>query len=70
MPTGHLERIDADELRRRLDAEPRPLLLDVRRQAAFGDPPGIPTAVPFPLDREPLRIPELPRDHPIVAYCL
>jgi rhodanese-related sulfurtransferase len=70
VPTGRLQRIDATELRRRLDGAPRPLLLDVRRSADFADPPGIPMALPFPLDREPLRIPDLPPDHPIAAYCL
>ena len=70
MPAGRFQRIDADELVRRLAAAKPPLLLDVRRGAAFGDPPGIPSAVPFPLDREPPRLPELPRDHPIVTYCL
>jgi rhodanese-related sulfurtransferase len=70
VPTGRFERIDAEELRRRLAGAKPPLLLDVRRRDAFADPPGIPSAVPFPLDREPLRLPELDRDHPIVAYCL
>lgn len=70
MASARLERIGADELRRRLAGARPPLLLDVRRSAAFADPPGIPSAVPFPLDREPLRLPELARDHPIVAYCL
>lgn len=65
-----LRRIGAEELRRRLATDRPPLLLDVRRQAAFGSPPGIPRAVPFALDREPLRLPDVPRDHPIVAYCL
>jgi len=67
---GRFQRIGADELARRIAGAKPPLLLDVRRGAAFGDPPGIPSAVPFPLDREPLRLPELPRDHPIVTYCL
>jgi rhodanese-related sulfurtransferase len=70
MPAGRFQRVDAPELRRRLDGERPPLLLDVRRAAAFSDPPGIPSAVAFPLDREPLRLPDLPRDHPIASYCL
>jgi len=70
MGTARFQRIEASELRRRLAGPKPPLLLDVRRGAAFDDPPGIPSALPFPLDREPLRLPELARDHPIVAYCL
>jgi len=65
-----LRRIGAEELRQRLAGERPPLLLDVRRQAAFGSPPGIPRAVPFALDREPQGLPDVPRDQPIVAYCL
>jgi len=70
VPAGRFQRVDAQELRRRLAGAKPPLLLDVRRRATFADPPGIPSAVPFPLDREPLRLPDLPRDHPIAAYCL
>jgi len=67
---GRFHRIGAEELRERLASARPPLLLDVRRGEAFRDPPGIPGAVPFPLDREPVRLPELARDHAIVAYCL
>ena len=68
--TGRFQRIEAGELRRRLAGEAPPLLLDVRRSEAFAEPPGIPGAVPFALDREPIRLPDLARDHPIVTYCL
>jgi rhodanese-related sulfurtransferase len=67
---ARLRRIEAEELRRRLAGEKPPLLLDVRRRAAFRELPGIPSAIPFALDREPLRLPDLPRGQPIVAYCL
>ena len=70
VPAGRFERIDAEELQRRLAGARPPLLLDVRRGDAFTDPPGIPSAVAFPLDREPLRLPDLSREHPIAAYCL
>lgn len=63
-------RIDVDELAQRMAEEPPPLVLDVRRGASFDGQPGIPTAVPFVLDREPILIPEVPRDRFIVAYCL
>jgi rhodanese-related sulfurtransferase len=68
--SASFRRIDADGLRRRLADPHAPLLLDVRRSAAFGEPPGIPTALPFALDRDPLLLPDLPRTHPIVVYCL
>jgi rhodanese-related sulfurtransferase len=68
--SGRLQRIDAGELRHRLASATPPLLLDVRRSEAFADPPGIAGAVPFALDREPIRLPDLPRERPIVAYCL
>ena len=48
-----------------------PLIVDVRRQAAFESlPQRLPDAVPLLLDAEPLRIPDVPRDRPLVAYCL
>ena len=68
--SGRFHRIEAAELRRRIAGARPPLLLDVRRRGAFHDPPGIPGALPFALDREPVRLPELARDHPLVAYCL
>ena len=63
-------RIDADELARRLESSSAPLVLDVRREAAFEDASGIPGAIPLALDREPLRLPDVSRDRPIVTYCL
>jgi rhodanese-related sulfurtransferase len=68
--SGRFRRIDPDELERRLAGPRPPLLLDVRRGAAFEGQPGIPTALRFALDREPLRLPDLPRERPIAAYCL
>jgi hypothetical protein len=67
---GRFRRIDAAALRERLASAAPPLLLDVRRGEAFRAPPGIPGAVPFALDREPVRLPELARDRAIVSYCL
>jgi rhodanese-related sulfurtransferase len=67
---ARFHRIDAAALRERLAGPRPPLLLDVRRGEAFREEPGLPGAVPFALDREPLRLPELARDHPIAAYCL
>ena len=76
MPSTHstaearFQRIGADELRRRLAGDRAPLILDVRRGAAFEEQAGVPTAVPFALDRDPIRLPDLRHDHPILAYCL
>ena len=67
---ARFERIGAEELRRRLDSGNPPLILDVRRGSAFEDPPGVPGALPFALDRDPLRLPDVERKRPIVAYCL
>lgn len=67
---ARFQRIGADELKRRLAGDRAPLVLDVRRGAAFEEHAGVPTAVPFALDRDPIRLPDLERDHPIVVYCL
>lgn len=68
---GRFGRIDVAELKRLLAGDSPPLLLDVRRAEAFGEKAEtIPTAVPLELDREPVLLPDLPRDRPIVAYCL
>ena len=66
-PSFH--RIDAGELKRRLDEKPTPLILDVRRGGAF-EQPGVPTALPFALDRDPILLPDVSRGRSIVAYCL
>jgi hypothetical protein len=61
----------ADDLYQALAGATPPLIVDVRRQAAFGSlPQRLPDAVPVVLDVEPLRIPDVPRDRPLVAYCL
>ncbi len=64
-------RIDAVDLCKALEGMHPPLLLDVRRTGAFVERlEKIPGAIPLALDVEPIRIPDAPRDHPIVAYCL
>ncbi len=69
-PPPRFRRIDAEELDRRLRAVDPPLLLDVRRGAAFEQQPGIPAAIPFALDRDPILIPDVARRRPVVVYCL
>jgi class 3 adenylate cyclase/rhodanese-related sulfurtransferase len=64
-------RLGADELYQALSGAAPPLIVDVRRQAAFDSlPQRLPDAVPLVLDAEPLQIPDVPRDRPLVAYCL
>ncbi len=69
-PPPRFRRIDAQELERRLGAVDPPLLLDVRRGAAFEEQPGISAAIPFALDRDPILIPDVARRRSVVAYCL
>ncbi len=69
-PGARFQRIGPDELKERLEGPQPPLVLDIRRGAAFEEVPGVPSAVPFPLDQDPIRLPDLARDHPILAYCL
>jgi class 3 adenylate cyclase/rhodanese-related sulfurtransferase len=64
-------RLAADELFKALSGEAPPLIIDVRRQAAFASlPERLPGAVPLVLDAKPLLIPNVPHDRPLVAYCL
>ena len=69
-PPPRFRRIEAEELERRLRAADPPLVLDIRRGAAFEQQQGIPAAVPFALDRDPILIPDVARGRPLVAYCL
>ncbi len=63
-------RINAHELDGLLGSQRPPLLLDVRRGAAFEEHPGIPTALPLALDRDPMLLPDISRGRPLVVYCL
>ncbi len=67
---ARFRRIEAEELKRLLETPSTPLLLDVRRASAFGEHAGIPGAVAFPLDRDPILLPIAPGDRRLVAYCL
>lgn len=71
IPAPAFRRIDADTLQRALSSSRPPLVIDVRRRAAFDErPERVPTAVPMALDLDPLRLPDVSRDRPVVAYCL
>jgi hypothetical protein len=64
-------RLDPAALKRRLESDNPPLVLDARRRDAFIKlPQGIPGAIPFVLDERPVQLPDLPREQPVVAYCL
>ena len=62
--------IDPAELKAQLAGSPGPLVLDVRREAAFQQGSGIPGALPFFLDRDPILLPDVSRDRLILVYCL
>jgi class 3 adenylate cyclase/rhodanese-related sulfurtransferase len=63
-------RIDVAELRKALQEPDPPLVLDVRLPEMFADrPERLPGAVPLVLDYGRIRIPEVDRSRPIVAYC-
>lgn len=64
---GQLDRVDADELVRRV-ADGQALVLDVRPAEEF-ESSHLPGAQSMPLDELEQRIDELPRDQQIVAYC-
>jgi class 3 adenylate cyclase len=64
-------RIGPQALHEALGSEATPLVVDVRRRAAFESlRQRLPGAVPLLLDAEPLLIPDVARERPIVAYCL
>ena len=68
-PSGaRFRRISPVELRERLDRDPSVLLLDVRRAGAFEDYDGLPGALLFPLDREPVSVPDVERGRALVVY--
>ncbi len=61
----------ADEAGKQLEERPSTLVLDVRRRAGFEQrPEALPNAVPLLLDEDPLRLPDVPRDRPLLVYCL
>jgi class 3 adenylate cyclase/rhodanese-related sulfurtransferase len=65
------KRLMPGELHAAMASGEPPVLLDVRRSEAFHRrPDGIPGAVPLTLDVPEPSVPDLPRDTPIVTYCL
>lgn len=66
-PEPELE-IEAADLRRRVDAGDRPLLLDIREpyEVAGGMAAG---ALWIPMNQVPGRLAEIPRDRALIVYC-
>jgi class 3 adenylate cyclase/rhodanese-related sulfurtransferase len=71
VPGARFQRIGPDALHAALRSSLPPLVVDVRRRAAFASlPERLPAAVPLLLDADPLLLPDVPRERPVVAYCL
>lgn len=60
--------IDVLELRRRLAADPKPFLLDVREPWEYAQA-HVPDAHLIPLAELEQRVHEIPRDRPVLAIC-
>ena len=68
--SASFRRIDAATLHGVLQGPTPPLVLDVRRTGAFAERrEKIPGAIPLALDSEPIRIPDVAKTRPVVAYC-
>lgn len=66
-----VSRLSAPILHQLLGSERPPLILDVRRRKAFEDiPEALPGAIPLYLDADPVELPDVEKDQPLVAYCL
>ena len=66
-----IARLTSDALQAQLQTQQPPLLLDIRRRAAFAHVPlRLPGGIPLLLDAEPIRIPDAERMRPVVTYCL
>lgn len=69
--TAGAVQIAVPDLVSRLESATPPLLLDIRREAAFiARPEGLPGAIALRLDQTPVQIPDLPREQPMVIYCV
>lgn len=65
-----MARISVHELKRRLDTDAAPVVLDLRHPLDFGsDPCVIPGALYIPAEDLPERHAEIPRDREVVLYC-
>ncbi len=63
-------RITIDELRKRMEAGEDFTIIDTRNPQAWAEAnEKIPEAIRVPLDGFEEKLPSIPRDRPIVAYC-
>jgi rhodanese-related sulfurtransferase len=64
------QEVDVDQLKQRLDAGENVYLLDVRTPAELAEHGMIAGAVNIPIDELEGRLAEVPKDRPVVAYCM
>ena len=63
-------RITVDELKRRVEAGEKFVLIDVRNPQAWAESDTmLPEAIRVPMDKLEEVLPRIPKDKPIVAYC-
>jgi len=65
-----LQEVDVDQLKQRLDAGENIYLLDVRTPAELAEHGLIAGAVNIPIDELEGRLAEVPKDRPVVTYCM
>jgi rhodanese-related sulfurtransferase len=65
-----LQEVDVDQLKQRLDAGENIYLLDVRTPAELAEHGLIKGAVNIPIDELESRLAEVPKDRPVVTYCM
>ncbi len=64
------DRITVDELRRRLAAGERPVMVDARSEDAWSRAESqVPGSIRVPPDEVATHLREIPRGRPVVAYC-
>ena len=68
MPSGGIPSVDVAEARRRLEDDPRSVVVDVREPNEF-EAIRLDGAALFPLSTFGLRFEQLPRDRPILVMC-
>jgi rhodanese-related sulfurtransferase len=63
------ERIAIPDLEKKLAAEKKPLVVDVRKPSEIEESGAVPGAVHIPVEKVSERAPELPKDQELVFYC-
>ena len=63
-------RITVDELKRRMEAGEKFVLIDVRNPQAWAESDTmLPEAIRVPLEKLEENLPGIPKNKPVVAYC-